>query len=276
MKYLFWNVGTRDDINAYLESLIITYLPNIIALAEYHSNGNMLCNRLRTRGHSYYYIPPIGSRLSIFSTIPRNKIFHADDARHYTVKIFPYSHQEDHITVFLHLPSKLYDDPERVKSIVRTMKQDVKSLSERTNTKNILYIGDFNMNPFETPMLSASEFHAVSSREIASGRQRILDGQSYEYLYNPMWNLLGDAVLPEGTYFYKAPGYIANYWNIFDQFLVSASLVKDVDINSIEIITRTSQINLANRNGKPCISDHFPLFFELKGDSYGQFVGKTR
>ena len=43
--------------------------------------------------------------------------------------------------------------------------------------------------------------------------------------YNPMWNLLGDAQEPYGTYYYAGNGHPINtYWNIYDQVIIRPAL----------------------------------------------------
>ena len=81
-----------------------------------------------------------------------------------------------------------------------------------------------------------------------------------------MWNFLGDEKKPIGSFYYKTPQNCAFYWNTFDQFVVNEALVNHVILEKIKFIDVVGKTVLHDKNGKPSVSDHYPLYFELKGE----------
>lgn len=132
--------------------------------------------------------------------------------------------------------------------------------------RHTLVMGDFNVNPFEDPMVNADTLHALSSKNIARKLRRTVYEQSYDMFYNPMWNKLGDEK-GNGTYYYNTSQITNYYWNILDQFIVRPEIADMVNVDDIKIVTQVGEHDLRNKSGIPDkgISDHFPLYFRLRG-----------
>lgn len=263
MKYAFWNTHNKENINTYLQGFIDEYRPDVLALAEYKADGKRLENFLRKNGLPYTFIPRIASRLDIFYIGNSKKVTHCSESKYYTIKILPYGKERQIISV-VHFPSKMYQDDAGNEEILRDMLSDINRIRQNKKIKNIVMVGDFNMNPFESPMISATALQAISSREIVIRRgERVYKEKDREFFYNPMWNFLGDARNPVGSYYYKSPQNEALYWNTFDQFIVNKELADDIDLNKIKFVTSLGTIKLGNERGEPVVSDHFPLYFEI-------------
>ena len=262
MKFIFWNIKKIKNANDYLENLIQFYQPDIIGMAEYASAGQNLVEKLNAAGIKYAYSPKIGSRVDVFYRSDKMQIIHCGENHYYSVKIF-INGKNRWIIAIVHLPSKLhkndYDDVE----ILHDLLDEVERVKLERGIDYVVIMGDFNMNPFESPMIAASGLQAVPSGKIAKKENRIYRDRRRSFYYNPMWNFLGDEKRPMGSFFYNSPGNEAFYWNTFDQFVVSPSLVDEVRKESIHFVNRFEHIVLENRNGKPKVSDHFPLYFEI-------------
>jgi hypothetical protein len=132
-----------------------------------------------------------------------------------------------------------------------------------------ILLGDFNSNPFESPVASAATgLHAVSSRAIAESLPRRMFDIAYPYFYNPMWNLYGDE--PPGsapaTYYYRGSDPYELYWHMLDQVLIRPSLLKAFDFSTLKIVTTLGDTKLTTMNGYPNVnrfSDHLPVVFGL-------------
>lgn len=264
MKYIFWNTNKKTGINQYLEKLLAVYAPDFLGLAEYNANGEALAKAMMAKGLEYAYIPGIGSRLDIFYKGKASKVVHCADSRYYTVKKIPYGRSWQFIVV-VHLPSKLYSDNANGNAeILREILADVAQSRAGGVTNKVVLVGDFNMNPFESPLVEATSLQAISSRAMVQRRQsRVFHGRNREFYYNPMWNFLGDEKYPVGSYYYKSPDNAAMYWNTFDQFIVNGELAEDVMVERTKLIDHIDTLQLANENGEPVVSDHFPLYFEI-------------
>jgi hypothetical protein len=129
-----------------------------------------------------------------------------------------------------------------------------------------IVLGDFNANPFESPVASALGMNAVISQAIAQGEPRRMFNQSYPYFYNPMWNLLGDARggTAPATYYYRGSDPNELYWHMLDQVLIRPSLLNRFDFASLDIVTAVRATLLTGKRGTPDgtrLSDHLPVVF---------------
>jgi len=50
---------------------------------------------------------------------------------------------------------------------------------------------------------------------------------------------------------------------MFDQVLIRPDLLDQFEDQSVQIITKIDGTDLANQEGRPVISDHFPIVFAL-------------
>lgn len=265
MNYLFWNTNEKP-VNNVLKELISGLKCDIIGLAEYKDNIQELINGLWMEGFYLYEVPQIGcKRIQILTKYEVDSIIHFEEQSYYTVKKIPHDKYGFHIIAFLHLSSKLYGQSEdRLAQIMEVKSSIEKAEIDVGNTRSVI-IGDFNMNPFEYPMVMAGGMHSLSCRQVVNERNRTVSGKKYSMFYNPMWNKLGDNDKPQGTYFYRSSIQTSYFWNTFDQVLIRPELIPDLNVDNIKIIDEINGISLKDDKGIPNISDHFPLYFELGG-----------
>ncbi|MGD1917680.1 MAG: hypothetical protein ACFCAD_01620 [Pleurocapsa sp.] len=170
----------------------------------------------------------------------------------------------DFILVALHLPSKLrMKDEEQVFECVSVI-QSIEEAETRVGHDRTLVIGDFNMNPFETGMVSAGGFHAVMDRNEAVKSSRKVQGKECKYFYNPMWRVMGnDTNDCLGSYYYRG-GRLSYFWNTFDQVLLRPSLLDYFKSEDVSIISSIgSQSLIKNNKIDQSFSDHLPILIKL-------------
>lgn len=265
MKYLFWNTH-NERINPYVEEIIAHYSCDIIALCEYSDNPMELIVNLSKKTINMFYIDTLAcERIHIFGRFSPYKIEHCGDDPYYTIKKIPHESLGMHLVAFVHFPSKLHRSQEAFNSRkAEKLVIDILAAEQRWQTNKTLIVGDFNMNPFEYGIVSASCLHGVISRNVAKNNSRSILKESFSMFYNPMWNLLGDFSDPPGTYFYNNSDYVCYFWNIFDQVLLRPSLLNNFNNHSLKIITFTGANSLvSNTDGRPSVSDHLPIYFEI-------------
>jgi hypothetical protein len=141
-------------------------------------------------------------------------------------------------------------------------------MENNINLRRTIVVGDFNMNPFSRPMISASGFNAVSSKYIAQNIKRKVKSKDYMYFYNPMWNLFGDLYKKHaGTYYYNISKPINYQWHIFDQVIIRPELIDNFIMDHLKILDSDGSVSLVDQQGKPdtnITSDHLPIVFSLK------------
>jgi hypothetical protein len=264
MRYLFWNTG-KKRINTIIHDLIVKYRCNIIGLAEYSDDMNELLTKLSLSGLQYYSVDKIGcARIDILTSFTPGKVETFGESTYYTVRKFPHEKLGFHLVTFVHLPSKLHTDDIDYIYMSQDLKGDIKEAEQITQLTASIIVGDFNMNPFESAMVAAGSLHSVPCKQIASSGSRKIKGESYSMFYNPMWNLFGDISKPPGTYFYNKSTHLNYYWNMFDQVLIRPNLCSRFVPTSLEIITGVGDTDLISGSGRPCVSDHLPIRFEIE------------
>ena len=141
----------------------------------------------------------------------------------------------------------------------RELKEDVNKYNK------CIVIGDFNSNPFEKSIVSASCLSALPSKD---KKYRKVQGKMYKILYNPMWKFFGDFDKYPGTYYYDSSNDINYYWHIFDQVLISQGLINYFDDKSLKIVKNINTKNLIIKQKiNKSISDHLPIYFSIKEEN---------
>jgi hypothetical protein len=166
-----------------------------------------------------------------------------------------------------HFPSKLYwdDDSQAAESVV--LAEEVERAEAQVGHQQTVLVGDLNMNPFESGLVSAKGLHAVMSRDVAAKGYRMVQNKSYQFFYNPMWSFFGDASIgPPGTYYYSDSSHKIFFWNMFDQVLVRPSLLNFFSNEEVRILESDGVNSLLSSTGLPnadAASDHLPIMFAI-------------
>jgi len=137
----------------------------------------------------------------------------------------------------------------------------------------VLFIGDFNLTPWDIDMCSTLGINAIPwSSEIDSKNFILKDNVKHYYLYNPMWNYLGDDLLgvncgAKGSYRLENEGQLK--WQFIDQVVCSKELINKVFPNRIQIIEKVlinntlTDILEKDFNDKHKYSDHYPILCNI-------------
>lgn len=265
MNYLFWNTN-KKKINNILKDIIIENNCDIVALAEYEDDIKSLINSLDKEHIDMYEFKMIAcKRITLITKFKPMFIGRFSDSSHYVILKIPHESMQHHLVTFVHLPSKLHSNNTDLLFEVRELVTNLEKDECKCNCNNSIIIGDFNINPFESPMISAGSAHAISCKNVVSKRKRRIGDIDYKMFYNPMWNLFGDNKGVPGTYYYSGSGHEVYFWNIFDQVIIRPEVIQFFKSDSLKIITNVKETNLLNSNGKPNknISDHLPIFFTI-------------
>lgn len=268
MKYLYWNTFRNKKINPILVNMIKEHGCDVVALSEYEDNILNLLHELDKVGVNMYRTPKIiCNRVVVISKFKPSEVKIYNDSLHYIILGFKNNQNDINIATFLHLKSKMNTNSvsDLLASIIN-LKSNLEMVEKETNNKKSFIAGDFNLNPFEEPMVGALGAHAISSRKQVNKGKRVIEGIEYSMFYNPMWNLFGDNSYPPGTYYYSSSNHLNYYWNIFDQVIIRPELIDNFSLEKLRILTKVNGESLLNRNGIPNknkISDHLPLLFSI-------------
>lgn len=266
MRYLFWNTHGNEKINGVLCELICENHASIVILAEYSADILELIALLTTQGVLMKHYDSCCPRITILGTIDNVEL--RTDSDHATIQIV----NGKDILCCVHLNSKLHSDHEGYREILMTrIIHDIQEAEADVGTENSLIVGDFNVNPYDPSCIDARYFHGIPILAEAERKTRVVASEEFKMFYNPMWNFLGDSTEPYGTYYCNTGGVQNTYWNIFDQVILRPALKERFVKESLKILTETSTVFLLDQNGHPdkCISDHLPIFFEIKEEHHG-------
>lgn len=262
---LFWNIN-KKPLTQNIVSLCHNYEVDLLILAESRLTDKDLLIPLNTGLEQIYTKPlSLNNYLSFYHRYPLECFTSLDDEERIATRRLISSVGEDIIIVALHLPSKLYKNPQEQLLKSARVADKIREIETRCGHNQTLVIGDFNMNPFEDGMIYASGFHGVMTQEIARKLSRIVDQEEKFYLYNPMWGRMGDySAEPSGTYYYQK-GEACYFWNMFDQVLLRPNLLDFFEQDNLHIISEIDGQSLM-KNGKidgRNFSDHLPIIISL-------------
>lgn len=252
MNIAFWNTNKKsvDDI---IIPLILENNIDVMILIEYSGDYKHIVEELMNHGNIYAWKKSIASKR--FTIIYKKKIKYdiGFDADRYTSFVI----SDDINIVAVHYPSKHNYPLEDERGMISEL------IAEQIEDKDrVLLIGDFNCNPFESPLVGIRELNALPIRNEI--KERTVLGRKSRILYNPMWNLLGDFENIPGTHYFNNSQSINYYWNMFDQIIITQDLVKRlVDIKIIKQIGGTKLIT-SHKKIKRIYSDHLPIMCELE------------
>ncbi len=261
MRIAFWNVHKNNSIGSIIRKLIMTESIDLMIMAEYCKDIGSIINMVDEGSNSWKAVFTGGcDRIKILSS--RTDIEPGVMNEYYAMVIV----NNDMIICSLHLPSNIYNEAEKDRQIiVQDAKEQIELYCKKKKIYKVIVIGDLNENPYEGNILGASGFAGIPVAELAPSKRKIRN-KNIKMYYNPMWRFFGDEKLPYGTYYCKK-GHDTPFWNIYDQVLLSPSLVDCFVSEELRIITKIGEMNLTNERGIPDhknYSDHFPIVLELK------------
>lgn len=174
--------------------------------------------------------------------------------------------QEDVLLSVVHGLDKRNNSPAKQELFLQQVVAALSHFENKIGHDRSIVLGDFNANPFESPVASALGMNSVISRAIAQGDPRRMLNQSYPYFYNPMWNLFGDEPRSSApaTYYYRGSDPHELYWHMLDQVLIRPSLLNRFDYSALDIVTAIRSTELTGARGTPDrtrFSDHLPVVF---------------
>lgn len=263
MNLLFWNINKKPLANE-IKSLCDCYDIDILVLAENEMQDKDILPVLNRNTNRVFIAPSHSRKISFYTRLHAFELIH-DDNYWGSIRKIVHPIGIEFLLVAVHIPSKLRQtDTNQASIATRIINEIDKREQEREHTRTIV-IGDFNMNPFESGLISADAFHAVMDKHVALRQSRIVLGVERKFFYNPMWSRLGDdSEGSTGSHYYDNSDMNLYFWNMFDQVLLRPSLLKSFDKNNLQVIEEINGVSLI-KNGKISkdFSDHLPIMIKL-------------
>ncbi len=139
--------------------------------------------------------------------------------------------------------------------------------------KNVIFIGDFNLKPWENYMYSHLGFNALPWIKDVKQKGFLMKKQNkHYYLFNPMWSFLGGVSTcgAQGSYRLEKEGELE--WQFIDQIICSKEMIDKIYPNKINVVSEVlingiaTDIMTKHAVGsklKYKYSDHYPIFCNL-------------
>jgi endonuclease/exonuclease/phosphatase family metal-dependent hydrolase len=267
VSFMFWNVGRlprRKQIARLAESNDV----DVVLLAEVPEEPADLLVELN-RSETRYLISPgiANTKILAFTRFPHEFFRPCCETDRLTIRRLRLPGMEEILLAAVHFPSKLHWSDESQALECTQLALDLHRQETEVGHERTILVGDLNMNPFESGMVSAAGLHAVMDRRVAREASRVVQGRSYPFFYNPMWSLLGDESRGRpGTYFHRHAEHECYFWNMFDQVLVRPALLDRFKFAELAVLEHTGAEPLVKGSGVPDRengSDHLPILFRL-------------
>jgi endonuclease/exonuclease/phosphatase family metal-dependent hydrolase len=271
MNLLFWNIN-KQLLSNEIKWLCDYYDVDILILAENTMSDATLLPVLNENSNRIYIAPfNPSAKISFYTRIHDFELVHDND---YWGSIRKITHPigVEILLVAVHIQSKLHMIESEQAAISTRIAFEIDKREQEQGHTNTIVIGDFNMNPFETGLVSADGFHAVMDKQIALKQSRTVSGEERKFFYNPMWSRLGDDSYGcPGTYYHQSSKIINHFWNTLDQVLLRPSLVRCFESKDLKVIDEIDGMSLI-KNGKLAnqFSDHLPIMIKLE---ISKFIG---
>jgi len=259
MKIIYWNTNNISKINQIID-ICSTERPDIFFLSE-------IDEELLTRNNptlediGYKHILNPGSKRVKIIAKEGLKIDLGLQHKNYTSILM----KEMNLNLIsLHFPSQLYQHMDSLKGFIREFRDTIDEEFGSPLDERILIIGDFNVNPFEKPMLDFDGFSATNSIS-SRGKVKHLDKERTLY-YNPTWQLYSNKNFPGTTHFRRpsSSSYDILEHHFLDQVIISIKLMNDIESELIKTIERTSNFVFKRESSNKIYeSDHLPLFYQI-------------
>jgi len=269
LSFLFWNIG-KNPIQDRVSNLTLLYEPDLIMLTESSIAPAVILRTLNQGEISrYHYATNIGcKKVDIFTRFPNKYLAPILETDRITIRRLALPGLSDILLAVTHFPSKIYWDESSQGFQCVELSRMIRDVEHKIGHSRTVLVGDFNMNPFEDGVVSASGLHSVMTRNIAQKGSRVVQGINHPFFYNPMWGFFGDhQTSSPGTYYYERSVQKVFFWNMFDQVLIRPDLLPFFDNDDIQILESDGEISFLSKTGIPDwenASDHLPILFRLQ------------
>ena len=265
IRIVFWNVGKKDLTNLVIALADATQADIIFSIENVAEKSHIL-QSLKSISSDFYIPNAVGERFHCFCRKKELDVSEVHNGFRTSVRILR-NGGIPILLAFVHgIDMRNHDHAVR-QSEAQSLVTEINFVREQKGTNKLVFMGDFNMNPYDSGMYLAAEFNAMMTKECVKPKKRIFQNREYEFYYNPMWSLFGDnTVGPAGTV-YDTSNVGPYGWSMLDQVVLNHS-VTDI-FEEVKILTHAGTNSLMNSRGhsdSKHASDHFPIQLTLRSE----------
>jgi exonuclease III len=265
LRFVFWNVNNKDLTHS-VSALAKSTKADVIILTENSVPISKTLDALRKNVTETFFIPKEISkdRFHCFSRSSEIDMSEVHSENRISIRRWRLG-EEKALLVLVHgVDMRNYDSNVR-QSFAQTIAEVIRMVIREQKTKNVVIMGDFNMNPYDSGMNLAAGLNALMTRNCVAAGVRKNIGKPYDLYYNPMWSLFGDNNTgPAGTV-YDTGNQGPYGWSMLDQVIIHHSLVPI--FQDVKILSEVDGQSFMDQHGRPDrknASDHFPILTEFR------------
>lgn len=268
LTFLFWNLKRSPRLEI-LAQLVKRHDVDVVMLAECELGVADVLSKLNSIGGTvFHYNAGNCERIAVYSKFTPRFMRPVLEEQRMSIRRLKPPVGDELLLAVVHLRSKLHHSEASQTMASTEVARAIERAEERVGHRRTVLVGDLNMSPFEYGVVAAGGLHGTMDRRIAARGKRTVGDRSYEFFYNPMWSLLGDASRgPPGTYYLRQSEQVAYFWHMFDQVLVRPSLLPVFHNEDLAILDDDGASSLLTKSGVPdedIGSDHLPILFRLR------------
>jgi len=261
---LVWNVDNRD-LRPFLCELVSEYAVDLLVLIENTAVSEKdTCETLcHTVSRDFKVLNTECQKVQFYSNrAGKFDLSEVHGNTRWSIRKFASSSGEL-LLGFVHLIDKWNNSIWTQSEEVRTLVTEILAIERRFGHSRTIVAGDFNLNPYEEPLVHHSLFNAMMTQECVKRGSRTVQFKDYAFFYNPMWGLFGDGTDgPAGTFYHTRSGDGSYGWNMLDQVLVRPKALDQ--FREVRILSLVGETSLCSSQGRPNVSDHLPILFSIE------------
>lgn len=269
IKFLFWNIYKKNFIDV-LSELIIENEIDIMAMAECENlDVQALLNELHRQDYDMKNIE-ICPESSNIKLLAKNKVRITPKEEKKRFSTYTVWQNDDLILLtVLHLDSALYKEESARDFMAARICQQIAKIEDEvygTEERKGIVMGDFNLQPYSYGIAGISAFNATMSISKAKKKYRITNEEKMLFYFNPMWKLMGDNTLVQGSYYNNNDSQDKSiFWYAYDSVLLRPYLIDKLNWECFNYVLETENHSLIKKEtiNKNDYSDHLPVKFEI-------------
>ena len=169
----------------------------------------------------------------------------------------------------LHLDSALFKEESARNMRAERISKQIEKIEDEVygdKARKGIVIGDFNLQPYSDGIINVLSFNATMSICKAKKIYRETDDEKRLFYFNPIWKLMGDNTLVQGSYYSSGGGQDKSlYWYAYDEVLLRPYFIDKFNWNNFRYVIKTENHIFVNNEkiNKKTYSDHLTILFEI-------------
>ena len=250
--------------------IIIEKQIDIIAMAECENlDVEAVIGYLRIQGYTMKVVEVCPENNDI-KVLARDNIMISTKEENKRFSTYQIYYKDDLILLsVLHLESGLFKEENARNHRAGRISKQIEKIEDEVygeNERKGIVIGDFNLQPYSDGIVNVFAFNATMSESKAKKLYRNIDNEKCWFYFNPIWKLMGDNTLVQGSYYNSEDAQDKSiYWYAYDAVLLRPYFIDKFNWDKFQYVSKTEKHSLLNSEtiNKKDYSDHLPIMFEI-------------